>query len=228
MRKLIIHMDDIGINDGSCLAAEELFSSGFPFSASIITPGIYANNFFEFIKKQPFLYDIGVHSTVTCEWDKYRWTATQPIRYVSSLFNSKMKLNKGSEEDIMNIKVQDYVLEACSQINLMKQKGIKPTHLDNHMWTIRSCSEMLEAYLEKAYAQKKECLLNLLNNIPEGINVLTIHPNADTKMSREMIPCIQERIDEYQLFTDKQVQQKLSQISGYLTTWKQVSEMKQT
>lgn len=265
-KNLIIHMDDIGINDGTLIAAKELFRKGTVTSASVIIPALCAKEFCIWVSENP-LYDIGIHSAVTCEWDTLRWSTCSPQEKVPSILYKDGCMVKGSEEDLQRITVKDYEYETMKQMECALRWGLNPSHLDNHMWTMRASDEMFKMYLTLAkryhiipyiprwsnysqsrteivsqsgfcqadfdlgvsndntydYQHKKESLLRMLDNLKDGLNVLTIHPEAETEDTKKMITDYQHRIDEYHLFIEDEVEKKLKTSNIILTTWKDIA-----
>jgi hypothetical protein len=69
---LIIHADDIGltqsVNQASIIAYENRGIS----SGSIMVPCPWTNDFANYYKENPQV-DVGIHITLTAEWDFYKW-----------------------------------------------------------------------------------------------------------------------------------------------------------
>lgn len=143
---LIIHMDDIGINDGANEAARHLFEIGTVTSASVIIPGRAAHEFVRWWCCHP-VYDVGIHSAVTCEWDNLRWGTVCDKKEVPSVIDGDGFMVKGSKQETGNISAIDYTKETIAQIKKACEWGLVPTHLDNHMWTVSASNDMLAAYL---------------------------------------------------------------------------------
>lgn len=145
-KHLIIHMDDIGINDGANEAAIRLFEKGTVSSASVIVPGRGAQDFIRWCSSHPF-YDVGIHSAVTCEWDELRWKPLCERREAASITDNAGFMVRGRTAEIADISAIDYTRETIAQIKKAYKWGLAPTHIDNHMWTISASNDMLVAYL---------------------------------------------------------------------------------
>lgn len=267
---LIIHMDDIGINDGTLIAAKELFQKGTVTSASVIIPACNAKEFCQWALEHT-QYDIGIHSTVTCEWDTMRWTSLSPKNKVPSILYKDGYMVKGSEQELQRISVKDFEHETVEQMEYALRMGLRPSHLDNHLWTMRSSDEMLDMYLKLAkryqvipyipkwsnytksrteivrrsgfrqadydlgipndntydYPKKKAALISMLGNLKDGLNVLTIHPEAETEEVKKMITDYKNRVDEYQLLLEDDVEEALKSYNIILTTWKDIADLQQ-
>jgi predicted glycoside hydrolase/deacetylase ChbG (UPF0249 family) len=156
---LIIHADDLGMcrseNDASIYAME----NGMVNSASIMVPCAHfkeiaayglANN----------KADFGVHLTVTSEWEQYKWKPVLPAQRVPSLVDEDGYFHASSAAVNANAHVQDLEQELRAQIEKYISFGLKPTHLDGHMFVIFSNPEFLKIYLQLGREYKLPVLLN--------------------------------------------------------------------
>ncbi len=148
-RLLIIHMDDIGLTYAANEAAKELFLEGAATSASIMVPCSYALEFIRWSKENP-QYDMGIHSTVTSEWEKIKWRPLSSAGSVISLVGKGGFMVSGQNGEMALISAADYKEEARRQIETAKELGLEITHLDNHMWPVLGREDILDAYLELA------------------------------------------------------------------------------
>ena len=132
---VIFHIDDIGFSHASNVAAFECLDFGVASCGSIITP---ASWFLEVasIYKNNRKYDLGVHLTLTCEYDLYRWRALSSVDPKSGLLDSEKSLWRTSEEAIANVTVAAAELEMRAQIQMALDNGIDITHIDTHMGTV--------------------------------------------------------------------------------------------
>lgn len=127
---LIINADDFGMCRAHNLATMELFKCGAITSATIMAPCKYAYEAVEFAVKNPQLA-IGVHLTVTSEWNSYRW---RPISQNSgSLTDPDGYFFKTCAEFARKASINDVEAELTAQIELLRSMGLSPSHLDNHM-----------------------------------------------------------------------------------------------
>lgn len=136
VKYLVIHLDDVGM----CLAAnsawETVHKAGVVSSASIMMPCPWAPEALERAKRlgNP---DLGVHLTLTCEWDLYRWGPYGPGQrgllcddegYLPRSENEHERIT-ASGEGRLAVKAE---LEA--QIEGALAAGVDITHLDSHMF----------------------------------------------------------------------------------------------
>ncbi len=132
---VIFHIDDIGFSHASNVASFECLDFGIASCGAIITPAPWFLEVASIYKNNP-KYDLGVHLTLTCEYDLYRWRALSSIDPKTGLLDSENSLWRTSEEAIINVKPEAAEIELRSQIQLALDNGIDVTHVDPHMGTI--------------------------------------------------------------------------------------------
>ena len=71
-RTLIVHHDDLGGSHGANLAFVELWDLGLATCGSVMVPCPWFPEIARIARKRPEL-DLGVHLTLTSEWDDFRW-----------------------------------------------------------------------------------------------------------------------------------------------------------
>ncbi len=129
---LIVNADDYGMCDSANAAVEELFLGGHLKSATIMMPCLGAEHAVEFSKAHPE-YAIGVHTTLTSEWSKYRW---KPLTDGKSLLDEEGFMWHESDQVEKNAKYDEVEKEVRAQIDLAHSMGMKPSHIDNHMGSL--------------------------------------------------------------------------------------------
>lgn len=131
--RLIIHADDAGMSHGSNVAVMDNLLTGAVTSASVMVPCPWFPEFAAFAKENSHL-DIGIHLTLTSEWVHYRW---RPVADgVPSLLDSEGFMHKGPLEVVERATVADVEKECRAQIERALLFGVKPTHVDSHMFTL--------------------------------------------------------------------------------------------
>ncbi|MBA7642220.1 hypothetical protein ES703_49909 [subsurface metagenome] len=78
-------------------------------------------------------YDLGVHLTLTCEYNLYRWRALSSVDPKTGLLDSEKCLWRTEEEAIASVTVKAAEIEMRSQIQLALDNGIDITHIDSHI-----------------------------------------------------------------------------------------------
>ncbi|UCD00598.1 MAG: polysaccharide deacetylase family protein [Promethearchaeota archaeon] len=132
---VIFHIDDIGFSHASNIAAFECLDFGVASCGSIITPAPWFLEVASIYKSNP-KYDLGVHLTLTCEYDLYRWRALSTINPKTGLLDSENSLWRTAEEAIINVTIEAAEVELRSQIQFALDSGIDVTHIDSHMITL--------------------------------------------------------------------------------------------
>ena len=144
---LIIHADDAGLSHSENQATIKALQNGSINSYSIMVPCPWFFEMAEFAKKNPN-YDCGIHLTLTCEWENYKFGPVLPVSEVSSLVDQNGYFYKTRKDFKTNAKPSEIKKELIAQIEKSLQFGIQPTHLDSHMCSVGVTPEILEIYKE--------------------------------------------------------------------------------
>ena len=129
---LIVNADDYGMCNAANEAVNELFLGGWLKSATIMMPCPAAADAVEFSKAHRE-YAIGVHTTLTSEWGKYRW---KPLTDGKTLVDEEGFMWHESDQVEKNASYEDIEKEVRAQIDLAHSMGMKPSHVDNHMGSL--------------------------------------------------------------------------------------------
>ena len=100
-----------------------------------------AEPFVEWVKNVPQA-DIGVHLTLTSEWNTWRWTSLSKPDEVPGLIDPEGKMWRSVREVVMNATPREVDTEIRAQIDRMISLGLKPTHIDTHMGTLYGCQNI--------------------------------------------------------------------------------------
>ena len=144
---LIIHADDAGLSHSENQATIQALQSGSVNSYSIMVPCPWFYEMATFAKNNPN-YDCGVHLTLTCEWENYKFGPVLPIAEVSSLVDQNGYFYKTRADFKNNALLSEIKKELTAQIEKALQFGIRPTHLDSHMCSAGVTPDILELYKE--------------------------------------------------------------------------------
>src|ERR1700748_587687 len=85
--KLLIRLDDIGMNHSVNMALQKMCETGMPISASVQFACPWYQEAVEILKKNPQV-TVGVHLTLTSEWKNYRWGPVLGATAVPSLVDT--------------------------------------------------------------------------------------------------------------------------------------------
>jgi predicted glycoside hydrolase/deacetylase ChbG (UPF0249 family) len=143
---LIIHADDIGVAHSVNTASIKAYESRSITSGSIMMPCPWTNEIIAYAKDHPGL-DIGIHLTLTAEWDMYKWGGISPSDQISSLLDKNNYFYPSVEELGKADKAPEAEKELHAQIDRLLATGISPTHLDTHMGSVLANPDLIKIYL---------------------------------------------------------------------------------
>ncbi len=155
---LIVHADDMGLSQATNSAVIEAFQKGGISSGSIMVPCPWFPEIAEFAKDNSH-FDIGLHLTLTSEWDKYFFGGVSVAASIPNLLNSKGYFYPSVEEFAKHANSAEVEKEIRAQIERALAFGIKPTHLDNHMGTILASPEYYQILLKIGHEYKLPVLI---------------------------------------------------------------------
>jgi chitin disaccharide deacetylase len=144
---LIVHADDMGLSQATNNAVIQAFQKGGITSGSIMVPCPWFPEIAEFAKNNSQL-DIGLHLTLSSEWDKYFFGGVSTSSAIPNLLNQKGYFYPSVEEFAKHANGAEVEKEIRAQIERALAFGIKPTHLDNHMGTILASPEYYQILLK--------------------------------------------------------------------------------
>jgi len=143
---LIIHADDMGLAHSVNMACIKAFDNKSITSGSIMVPCPWALEIAEYTKDHPGM-DVGIHLTLTAEWDLYKWGGITPSDQISSLLDKNNYFYPSVEELGKAAKGVEAEKELKAQIDKAIASGVIPTHLDTHMGSVLANPELVKIYL---------------------------------------------------------------------------------
>jgi predicted glycoside hydrolase/deacetylase ChbG (UPF0249 family) len=170
---LIIHADDIGLSSSVNRATIDAFEKGGISSGSIMVPCPWFGDFAAYTRDHPEV-DVGIHITLTSEWENYRWDGVTPASEIPSLLDEKGYFYSSVEEVGANVDPAEAEKEIRAQIERAITFGINPTHLDTHMGSVLATPELSQLYMKLGKEYKIPFLLPriYLNFVPEEIRAM--------------------------------------------------------
>lgn len=144
---LIIHADDIGVARSVNIATTRAFESGGITSGSIMVPAPWFSDFAAYYQDHQPL-DIGIHITLTAEWDHYKWGGVSPASEIPSLLDEYGHFLPTEEAVAEHAVPAEVEREARAQIERALALGVEPTHLDTHMGTMVTTPALVDVYLK--------------------------------------------------------------------------------
>lgn len=131
-RLVILHVDDVGMCRGSNRAYLELIDAGMVKTGSVMVPCPWAGEILSVAQENPSL-DLGVHLTLTCEYNDYRWGPVSSSSDVSSLVEADGRFWKTVADLGQNVHPDEAIQEQQAQVAQVADRGIEFTHIDTHM-----------------------------------------------------------------------------------------------
>jgi predicted glycoside hydrolase/deacetylase ChbG (UPF0249 family) len=131
-RVILINADDIGMCQATLPAFSDLIDSGLVSSGSVMVPCPWFPEAASFCRKHPSV-DIGVHLTLTSEWNEYRWGPVSTRDPASGLIDEEGYFYRNqSLWERPDTKVIRGEMQA--QINQARKAGMDLTHINCHMF----------------------------------------------------------------------------------------------
>lgn len=146
---LIIHADDLGVAHSVDAASFDALDKGVISSASVMVPTPWITEVAAYAKAHPNA-DLGLHLTITSEWETYRWGSVESADKVPSLLDSAGTFPKEVRPVAEKAKPLEVERELRAQVERALALGIRPTHLDSHMGALFSTPELVATYVKVA------------------------------------------------------------------------------
>ena len=146
---LIVHADDLAVAHSVDAASFDALDRGAVSSASIMVPCPWIAEVAAYARAHPNA-DLGLHLTITSEWETYRWGSVESKDRVPSLFDSAGTFWSETKPVAMNARPQEVERELRAQVERAIALGIRPTHLDSHMGALFTTPELFATYVKVA------------------------------------------------------------------------------
>src|SRR5216684_1125622 len=147
---LIIHADDLAVAHSVDTASFDALDKNAVTSASVMVPCPWLNEVAAYAKNHPDA-DLGLHLTLTSEWEVCRWGPVESKDKVPSLLDSSGYLWPQPGPAAQNIKPEEAEREIRTQIERAIAAGIHPTHLDSHMGLLFAKPELFAVLIKVAH-----------------------------------------------------------------------------
>ena len=180
---LIIHADDAGLAHSENRATIQALEKGIVNSYSIMVPCPWFYEIANFAKNNP-QFDNGIHLTLTCEWENYKFGPVLPTCEVPSLVDENGYFHKSREKLKSKAVAVEVKKELQAQIERALDFGLHPTHIDSHMYSVGTTPEFFKIYKS----------LGAKYNLPVMLN---------RQLMRMAGISISENIEEHDLLVEK-------------------------
>ena len=147
-RVAIIHTDDIGMCQASVSAFADLWDFGLISSGAVMVPCPWFLKAAEYARAHPHA-DLGVHTTLTSEWQTYRWGPISTRDPLSGMIDEEGCFYHDSRPAQEHGDPNCVTHEIEAQVQRALAMGMQPTHLDTHMGTV-ACPKFLRGYMQVA------------------------------------------------------------------------------
>ncbi len=134
-RVVIVHADDVGMCEASVSAFVELAEAGLLSSASLMVPCPWFARAAAFCRERPDL-DVGVHVTLTSEWEGYRWGPLSTRDAATGLLDEQGCFPRTRQQLQRAARPAAVRREMEAQLDRALEAGIDATHLDSHMFSV--------------------------------------------------------------------------------------------
>lgn len=154
-RVVIVHADDVGACHAANLGSFAVLEAGIVSCGSILVPSPWFPEVATYARAHPEV-DLGVHLTLTCEYESYRWGPVSPAGSNSGLRDEQRYLWRATEKAQAHITPEEAEREFRAQIERALEFGIDVTHIDTHMGTVFH-PKFLELYARLALEYQVPC-----------------------------------------------------------------------
>ena len=142
---VIPHVDDLGASHGANSAYLDLVRRGRVTCGSVMVPGPWFREIAEAACADPAL-DLGVHLTLTSEWETCRWAPLSTVSRASGLIDGDGYFWRDVASLRRHLVPEAAEAEMRAQIERALQAGMRPTHIDAHM-AAAMLPELLSAHV---------------------------------------------------------------------------------
>ena len=153
-----MHADDAGMCHSVNEATIEALTKGMVSSASIMVPCPWFPEFAAWAKQHPEM-DLGIHLTLTSEWQHYRWRPVAPAASVKGLFDPEGYMWRSEVQTAKSASAQEVETELRAQIERAREFGVAFTHFDTHMGTMYTRPDYFDVYAKLAREYKVPCMI---------------------------------------------------------------------
>lgn len=131
-RVAIVHADDIGAYQASLPAIDDLFAAGLVSSCALMAPCPWFPAAAAWARRSPAA-DVGVHLTLTAEYDSCRWAPISTTDPASGLIDAAGYLHRATRPLWGAGDPAAAAVEQRAQLDRALAAGVDVTHVDSHM-----------------------------------------------------------------------------------------------
>jgi predicted glycoside hydrolase/deacetylase ChbG (UPF0249 family) len=150
---LILNADDLAVAHSVDIASFAALENMFITSATVMVPCPWFTEVAAYAKGHPDI-DLGLHLTLTSEWQTYRWGPVSPRALVPSLIGPDGYFYADSQAFAKHAKLDEVEIEIRAQIERANSMGLELSHLDAHMDSLYVTPELFGVMLKVAHEFK--------------------------------------------------------------------------
>jgi len=150
---LILNADDLAVSHSEDVASLSALDQKLISSATAMVPCPWFTEVAAYAKAHPDA-DLGLHLTLTAEWQTFRWGPVAPRALVPSLTGADGYFYADNGEVAKHAKLDEVEIEIRAQIERAKAMGLAPSHLDAHMHVLYATPELFGVFLKVAREYK--------------------------------------------------------------------------
>jgi len=195
--RLVVRGDDFGMCHAINEGIRRAFTEGIVTTASAMAPCPWFGEAAKIAKD--ISIPVGVHQTLTCEWDYFRW---RPLTDGPSLSGADGTFRVSVELAKEHIRHGDAVRELVAQVSRFRSAGLSLDYLDHHMGEsvpaayaevselagvpylyadeVRQRLMSISELSARDAAGKKAWMLNYLRGLTPGAHLLICHPGVES------------------------------------------------
>ena len=172
---LILHGDDLGVAHAVDTTTLDALEHSVISSASVMMPCPWVTEVARWARAHPD-HDLGLHLTLTSEWEVYRWGPVAPTTEVPTLLDSIGTLPRDTRPVATQASPAEVERELRAQVERALALGIRPTHLDSHMGALFATPALYAALIRVAHAYHVPFLVT---RGPDGRLPADVRPDRD-------------------------------------------------
>jgi predicted glycoside hydrolase/deacetylase ChbG (UPF0249 family) len=207
--QLLIRCDDMGMCHTVNMAVRKIIASGLPISTSVMFACPWYQEAVEILKDHDQV-SVGVHLTLNSEWQSYRWGPVLGSSTVPTLVDTNGHFFASEAEVAAHpFDISEVRMELRAQIDRALATGLRIDYLDAHMQTAYSTNQLrtvveelaseyklgMSPYFGEESAslwdvppeKKLSALLEFVDSMGPGLNMVVVHPGLDTPEMRALI-----------------------------------------
>lgn len=165
-RLVLFHADDVGMCHGANRAYLDLAAAGMLKAGSVMVPCPWSPEILHAGRDNPSL-DLGVHITLTSEWEGYRWGPISTRDRATGLIDDEGWLYSRVAPLLPGMNTDAAVVEMRAQVERARTLGLDFTHIDAHMGAAVT-PPLIQHYVELGFTYNVPVL------IPRNVDEYTV------------------------------------------------------